>query len=92
MKIDDRVSNYMAMLTGDLLKSAPKSKENAPPVPSSPGVVTDKVTLSTAATQMGDDDEARRARLIAIQRQLSEGTYNISGKDVADKIIKVLKS
>ena len=79
------------MLTGDLLKSAPKSKENAP-VPSSPGVVTDKVTLSTAATQMGDDDEARRARLIAIQRQLSEGTYNISGKDVADKIIKVLKS
>ena len=91
MKIDDRVSNYMAMLTGDLLKSAPKSKENAP-VPSSPGVVTDKVTLSTAATQMGDDDEARRARLIAIQRQLSEGTYNISGKDVADKIIKVLKS
>ena len=91
MKIDDRVSNYMAMLTGDLLKSAPKSKENAP-VPLSPGVVTDKVTLSTAATQMGDDDEARRARLIAIQRQLSEGTYNISGKDVADKIIKVLKS
>lgn len=91
MKIDDRVSNYMAMLTGDLLKSAPKTKENAP-APSSPGVVTDKVTLSAAATQMGDDDEARRTRLVAIQRQLSEGTYNISGKDVADKIIKVLKS
>jgi anti-sigma28 factor (negative regulator of flagellin synthesis) len=91
MKIDDRVSNYMAILTGDLLKSAPKAKDNAS-VPSSPGVVSDKVTLSTAATQMGNDDEARRTRLIAIQRQLSEGTYNISGKDVADKIIKVLKS
>ncbi|MBI5484567.1 MAG: flagellar biosynthesis anti-sigma factor FlgM, partial [Deltaproteobacteria bacterium] len=47
--------------------------------------------ISTTALQMSDD-EARIERLNAIRRQLAEGTYNISGKDVADKILKVLKS
>jgi len=50
-----------------------------------------KVEISTAALQMSED-EARIERLNAIRRQLAEGTYNISGKDVADKILKVLKS
>ena len=87
MKIDDRVSNYMSILSGDTVKPASKAKENAD-IPAVP----DKVTISPVAVQLNDDDDARRERLIAIQRQLSEGTYNISGKDVANKIINLLKS
>jgi anti-sigma28 factor (negative regulator of flagellin synthesis) len=91
MKIDDRVSNYMAILSGDVVKPASKAKENTT-VAAVPGTHTDKVTISPVAVQLNDDDNARRERLIAIQRQLSEGTYNISGKDVANKIINILKS
>lgn len=90
MKIDDRVSNYMSLLLGDALKPPAKTKESAGQQVT-PGSSSDNVTISPVAAQMGDD-EARRERLIAIRRQLSEGTYNISGKDVADKIIKALKS
>lgn len=85
MKIDDRVSNYMSILLGDSAKTSSIAKEKA-----TPGTTTDSVTISSYAAQLVDD-EARHERLIAIRRQLSEGTYNISGKDVADKIIKVLK-
>jgi anti-sigma28 factor (negative regulator of flagellin synthesis) len=48
------------------------------------------VDLSTAAIQLSED-EARRERLDIIRRQLAEGSYNISGKDVADKMLNVLK-
>ena len=89
MKIDDRVSNYMALLNSEAVNPAAQSvavsgshsiAETAPVA----------VALSTAAVQLADD-EARRERLKVIRQQLAEGSYNISGKDVADKILKVLK-
>jgi anti-sigma28 factor (negative regulator of flagellin synthesis) len=86
MKIDDRVSNFMSILSGDTVNPISNAKEGAD-VPAVP----DKVTISPVAVQLSDDD-ARRERLVAIQLQLSEGTYNISGKDVANKIINILKS
>lgn len=89
MKIDDRVSNYMALLSADTVKPGARLKEN----PDQKSVVQDdafNVQLSPAATQKSED-EARLERLSAIRRQLAEGTYNISGKDVAEKILKVLK-
>jgi len=36
-------------------------------------------------------DEISRERVAAIRDQLASGTYNISGKDVANKILGVLK-
>lgn len=83
MKIDDRVSNYMALLNGEAVKPAAQpvavsgshtSAETAPVA----------VALSSTAVQLSDD-EARRERLNVIRQQLAEGTYNISGKDVAEK-------
>ncbi len=90
MKIDDRVSNYMSLLLADSTPPSSKAKEKAgqQAVPSSKA---DNVTISPTATQLVDD-EAHHARLLAIRQQLSEGSYNISGKDVAEKMIKLLKS
>lgn len=89
MKTDDRVSNYMALLKNDAVKPAAQPGDvsglhaiaEAPPV---------EVALSSAAAQLADD-EARRERLNVIRQQLAEGSYNISGKDVADKILNILK-
>ena len=52
------------------------------------------VELSSKIKQMSDpqDDEARQARVAAIRAQLASGDYNISGKDVANKILDLLKS
>jgi len=53
------------------------------------------VQLSGAVEQMktssDESDAVRQAKVDAIRQQLATGTYNISGKDVADKIIGVLK-
>ena len=39
-----------------------------------------------------NNDEARQAKVAAIRNQLASGNYNISGKDVATKILDLLKS
>ena len=89
MKIDDHVSNYMAFLNSETVKPPSKSVDvsgtrviaEAPPV---------AVSLSSTAVQLSDD-EARRERMNVIRQQLAEGSYNISGKDVANKILNILK-
>lgn len=89
MKIDDRVANYMAALNDAAVKPAVQSvtasgsRAIAETVPVAAAIVS-------AAVQQAED-EARRDRLNAIRQQLAEGTYNISGKDVANKILNVLK-
>ena len=89
MKIDDRISNYMALLNGESLNAAAQSGEvSGKPADAKTSHV--EVILSPASIQLADD-EARRERLEVIRRQLAEGSYNISGKDVADKILNVLK-
>lgn len=37
------------------------------------------------------DEEIRQAKINAIREQLATGTYSISGKDVATKILNILK-
>lgn len=87
MKIDDRVSTYMALLNSETPKPAPA----APPgTQALTETAPDEVAISSTAVQLADD-EARRERLAAIRKQLAEGSYNISGKDVADKMLNVLK-
>lgn len=89
MKIDERVSNYMELLKNEPMKTGVPATQNT-------GAATaaetppDDVALSSAALQLAED-EARRERLIIIRQQLAEGSYKISGKDVADKILNVLK-
>lgn len=39
-----------------------------------------------------NDDEARKAKVEAIKAQLSNGAYSISGRDVAGKILSLLKN
>ena len=88
MKIDDRVSSYMALLNSETAKPAVKpggvSESNAIAPPAV------EVDLSSAAV-LRAEDEARRVRLDIIRQQLADGSYNISGKDVADKMLNILK-
>lgn len=90
MKIDDRVSNYMALLKNgtdrpalqpSVAQADLRAVAKLPPV---------EVILSSSAVKLADD-EVRRERLNVIRQQLAEGSYNISGKDVADKILNILK-
>lgn len=90
MKIEERVLNHMSLLKNDKVNHSDLVNEK----PIQKAITQDQaatVEISTTAQQMSED-EARIERLNAIRRQLAEGTYNISGKDVADKILKVLKS
>lgn len=50
----------------------------------------DTVRISPEAEKM-NEDAVRQERLASIREQLAAGTYNISGKDVASKIINALK-
>lgn len=56
-------------------------------------VVNDECVVETEKTdlQQPTEDEARRAKIEAIRQQLAAGSYCISGKDVAGKILEVIK-
>lgn len=89
MKIEDRLSNYMALLQTEVTRTGAKaSKESGAPVTGAADAVD--VQVSASATQLAEE-ESRRMRLDTIRQQLAEGSYTISGKDVADKMLKVLK-
>jgi len=90
MKIEDRLSNYMALLNSDAGKPAASVKENSGPA-ASPESAAVNVELSSTAAQMSED-QARLDKLNAIRQQLAEGSYNISGKDVAEKMLTILKN
>lgn len=52
--------------------------------------ISDKV--KEMMTAVPSEDEIRLDKVAAIREQLAKGNYNISGKDVADKILNALKS
>lgn len=89
MKIDDNITNYISKLNNEAVKPAVKKVDGT----GAQSIANDApiaVDLSTTAVRLSED-EARRDRLNIIRQQLAEGSYNISGKDVADKMLKVLK-
>ena len=90
MKIDDRISNYMSRLLADSTNTSSKIRGNGAQS-TTVKASKDNVSLSPAAVQLSGDEAQHRARMLSIRQQLTEGTYNISGKDVANKIIEVLK-
>lgn len=89
MKIDDRLSTYMSLLNDDF-KSATRPPDVDGSAPASIEAASVAVAISPTASQLAED-EARRERLNTIRQQLTAGSYNISGKNVADKILGLLK-
>jgi negative regulator of flagellin synthesis FlgM len=89
MKVDTRAANYMDVLKNEPVRPAVPAAHpiGAQAVAEVPSVAID---FSSSAVQLAED-EARRERLNIIRQQLAEGSYNISGKDVAEKMLKVLK-
>ncbi|MFZ4855753.1 MAG: flagellar biosynthesis anti-sigma factor FlgM [Desulfuromonadaceae bacterium] len=89
MKIDTRISSYMELLKNEPVTAATPAAQSAGTTVAAeaPSVTVD---FSSSAVQLAED-EARRERLNIIRQQLAEGSYNISGKDVAEKMLKVLK-
>ena len=84
MKIDDGLRNMIAAMAKDLKK--PASTANGTDLNSD---VTDRVSISGAATNA---DEIRLDKIEAIRQKLAEGKYNISGSDVARKVLESLKN
>ncbi len=88
MKIDNRVAEYLSLIQGTAVHQAVSDSNTTS---EEKETVRDAVEFSAAAVNLADD-EARRERLNRIRQQLAEGSYNISGKDVADKMLKALKN
>lgn len=51
-----------------------------------------KASEEAAEQEVCCEDAARRAKIEAIRQQLAAGSYLISGKDVAGKILDIIKS
>ncbi|MFH1027072.1 MAG: flagellar biosynthesis anti-sigma factor FlgM [Pseudomonadota bacterium] len=94
MKIESGQQTYNAALDATQKKVAARPNDGSSQ-PAKADSNAFSVQLSTAVEQMKapvqDDDEIRRQKVDAIRQQLASGTYNISGKDVADKILNALK-
>lgn len=94
MKIENAQKNYIAALDATRKKTASRPADETTQ-PAKPDSKAFSVQLSTAAERMNapapEDDEIRRQKVEAIRQQLASGTYNISGKDVANKILNTLK-
>ncbi|MEI6305388.1 MAG: flagellar biosynthesis anti-sigma factor FlgM [Deltaproteobacteria bacterium] len=94
MKIDDIVQNRATSLDILQRKTSEKADKNAKTQANKPDAFS--VKLSSALEQMKstaslENDDARRDKVAAIRKQLASGTYNISGKDVASKILNAIK-
>ena len=87
MKIDETVPASPG--SGGLPPESPAREESSSGLP--------RVDYAALFSGAGDaepdiDDAARRERVEAIRARLAAGSYNISGKDVAEKMLKALKS
>jgi negative regulator of flagellin synthesis FlgM len=95
MKIESGQQNYSAALDPSQKKASTARPKDGASQPAKADSNPFSVELSTAVEKMNtsvqEDDETRRQKVDAIRQQLASGTYNISGKDVADKILNALK-
>jgi flagellar biosynthesis anti-sigma factor FlgM len=93
MKIENGAINAFTQMDAQLKKAATHVATDTPQ-PAKPAGGAFSVELSTNAEQLNkpqSHDEISHDRVAAIRDQLAAGTYNISGKDVATKILNVLK-
>lgn len=94
MKIENSSAQFAVPLDGTHKKAAVESPEKgktAAKVEDAAYVVEFSKTAQKMAAPSQDEEEIRRAKVAAIRDQLASGSYNISGKDVANKILGALK-
>ena len=92
MKIDTVTQNNIALLDTahkKITAAAAKTAQSQTKQPSD----AFSVHISAAVDKMksSQEDDVRRDKVAAIRDKLASGTYNISGKDVANKILNALK-
>jgi flagellar biosynthesis anti-sigma factor FlgM len=95
MSIDTIHSSTTVAANTAFNKPAPRPAEEVKAV-QKPADAAYKVSFSPLAEQLlkaaPNEEEIRRDKVAAIRDQLASGTYNISGKDVAAKILNALKN
>jgi anti-sigma28 factor (negative regulator of flagellin synthesis) len=89
MNVEERITSQVPLLKNENVKNGTQAKEFKTQKPISQDQAVN-VQISSTAMQKSED-ELRMEKLNAIRQQLAAGTYNISGKDVANKILNVLK-
>lgn len=102
MKIDQNIQYPAAALTGAQKGGGqqPQAKEAANP--DKTGGTAFSISISKTAGQLSkaaelsanastSDFEIRQDRIDSIRDQLASGSYNISGRDVATKMLNALK-
>ncbi|HEX9080342.1 MAG TPA: flagellar biosynthesis anti-sigma factor FlgM [Desulfuromonadaceae bacterium] len=93
MKIESGPQSKIVPLEAALLKKTAGGPAKGAQAPKTSGDAF-SVQFSAAVDKMKsppENDDVRRDKVEAIKKQLASGTYNISGKDVAAKILSVLK-
>ena len=101
MKIDQNIQYQATMLNNKQKNTATRSgKETSSP--GKPDGAPFSVTISRTAENLikatelskapSGEDEIRPDKIAAIKDQLASGNYNISGRDVAIKILNALKN
>jgi len=94
MKVENSLNKEL-INTNTQQKTISRSERDESPVASA-GSNAFKVDISDTVRQMiktlPEEDEVRRDRVAAIRDQLASGSYNISGRDVASKILNALKN
>lgn len=90
MNVNERITSQVPLLKNGNTQNGIQAKDPKTPN-ATPQEHAVNVQLSSEALQKSED-ELRMEKLNAIRQQLAAGTYNISGKDVANKILKVIKS
>jgi flagellar biosynthesis anti-sigma factor FlgM len=94
MKIENGIMSPVAPVGTSLHKpEIPAATETAQPAKNADEAFN--VELSTKAEQLNKPqsaDEISQDKIAAIRDKLAAGAYNISGKDVANKILNALKA
>jgi flagellar biosynthesis anti-sigma factor FlgM len=93
MKIESGTQNSSLLLDITRNKAAATQAKAEQPQAKQSGAAF-SVQLSAAVEKMKsppEEDAIRRDKVASIRAQLAAGTYNISGKDVASKILNALK-
>jgi len=96
MKVETTLQNQVAAMNQANKSTAEPTPPLAQPTVSEQKADAFNVQISDRVKEMmatvPSEDDVRLDKVAAIREQLAKGNYNISGKDVADKILNALKS
>ncbi len=96
MKVETTVQNHVSAMNKVHKSTVEAAVPLAQPTASEQKTDAVNVQISDKVKEMmavvPSEDQVRLDKVAAIREQLAKGNYNISGKDVADKILNALKS